>query len=99
LPYRIEYSPDTDEHLRRLTARQRAIIFDAVDRQLAHQPNVETRNRKPMRPNPIAPWELRVGNLRVYYDIEEDPESLVIILAVGRKLRNRVVIGDEELDL
>jgi len=23
-------------------------------------------NRKPMRPNPLAPWELRIGNLRVY---------------------------------
>ena len=31
-----------------------------------HQPAVEMRNRKPMRPNPVAPWELRIGNLRVY---------------------------------
>jgi mRNA-degrading endonuclease RelE of RelBE toxin-antitoxin system len=99
LPFRVEYSPDAEEHLRSLTARQRAMVFDAVDRQLAHQPNLETRNRKPMRPNPIAPWELRVGNLRVYYDIEDESESLVTVLAVGKKLRNRVVIGDEELDL
>lgn len=49
-----------------LTVRQQRIVLDAVDRQLAHQPAVETRNRKPMRPNPLAPWELRIGNLRVY---------------------------------
>src|SRR5262245_17065861 len=61
--YTIEYSPETDGHLRVLTARQRTLVFDTVDRQLAHQPTVETRNRKPMRPNPVAPWELRIGKL------------------------------------
>jgi mRNA-degrading endonuclease RelE of RelBE toxin-antitoxin system len=74
-------------------------VFDTVERQLAHEPNVETRNRKPMRPNPIAPWELRIGNLRVYYDIEEQPELRVIVLAVGKNIRNRVIIGGEEVEL
>jgi hypothetical protein len=74
-------------------------VFDAVDTQLVHQPNVETRNRKPMRPNPVAPWELRVGNLRVYYDIDEEPEQCVTVVAIGKKIRNRVQIGDEEVEL
>src|SRR5438128_646488 len=94
--YRIVYSPVAEEHLRVLTARQRASIFDSVDKRLAHQPGVETRNRKPMRPNPIAPWELRIRDLRVYYDIEEKPEPLVTVLAIGIKNRNRVRIGGEE---
>jgi mRNA-degrading endonuclease RelE of RelBE toxin-antitoxin system len=99
LPYEIEYSPATVDHLRALTARQRRTVFDSVDRQLTHQPNVETKNRKPMRPNPIAPWELRVGILRVYDDIEEQPEQRVTVVAVGKKLRNRVVIGGEEMEI
>ena len=70
-----------------------------MDRQLVHQPAVETRNRKPMRPNPLAPWELRVGNLRVYYDMAGHPESIVSIRAVGIKLRNWVRIGEETFDL
>ena len=78
---------------------QQAIVLDAVDNQLTHQPTVETRNRKPMRPNPVAPWELRVGNLRVYYDVEEEPESLVYIRAVGIKQRNRVRIGREVIEI
>ena len=69
MAYLILFSPEAEDHLRALTARQRSTIFDAVDEQLAHEPAVETRNRKPMRPNPIAPWELRIGDLRVYYDI------------------------------
>jgi mRNA-degrading endonuclease RelE of RelBE toxin-antitoxin system len=97
--HRIEYSPASEEHLRALTARQRATVFDGVDEQLAHQPGVETRNRKPMRPNPVAPWELRIGKLRVYYDIQEEPEPVVTILAIGVKDRNRVRIGDVEVEL
>jgi mRNA-degrading endonuclease RelE of RelBE toxin-antitoxin system len=99
LSYRIDYSPETEEHLRVLTTRQRAMVFDGVDEQLEHQPDVETRNRKPMRPNPLAPWELRIGELRVYYEIEEDPEQVVTIVAVGIKDRNRVLIGGKEIKL
>jgi mRNA-degrading endonuclease RelE of RelBE toxin-antitoxin system len=97
--YRIEYSIDAGEHLKALTARQRTIIFDTVEEQLSHQPSIEARNRKPMRPNPIAPWELRIGDLRVYYDIVESPEHLVTILAVGVKVRNRLHIGSQEFQL
>jgi mRNA-degrading endonuclease RelE of RelBE toxin-antitoxin system len=95
LKYKIEYSPDTEEHFEVLTARQQSTILDTVERQLQYQPTVETRNRKPMRPNPVAPWELRIGDLRVYYDVEDKPEPVVHILAVGIKERNKVRIGKE----
>jgi len=99
MPYRIEYSPAAEEHLRALTVRHQASVLDEVDRQLVHQPTSATRNRKPMRPNPLAPWELRIGTLRVYYDVEDEPEPRVVVLAVGIKLRDRVRIGDEEIEL
>ncbi|MCK6629060.1 MAG: hypothetical protein L6R45_28270 [Anaerolineae bacterium] len=83
MPYRIEYSREAIDHLRDLSARQRSIVFDAVDEQLLYEPTVETRNRKLMRPNPLAIYELRVGDLRVYYDVEDDPETAVVIRAVG----------------
>ena len=99
MAYRIDYSPDAEEHLRGLSARHQSIVLDTVDKQLMHQPTVETKNRKPMRPNPIAPWELRIGNLRVYYDVEEEPEPVVYIRAVGTKERNRVRIEKEVIEL
>ena len=82
-----------------MTARQRKIVLDVVDRQLLNQPSTETKNRKPMRPNPVAPWELRIGSLRVYYDMEDRPESKVVVVAVGVKERNRVRIRGEIIDL
>jgi len=99
LPYSIEYSPEAEKHLRFLTARQQAMVLDTVDEQLTHQPTVETRNRKPMRPNPLAPWELRISTLRVYYDVEDTPEPKVYIRAVGIKRRNRIRIAGEIFEL
>jgi hypothetical protein len=32
-------------------------------------------------------------------DVEEQPEARVTVLAIGKKLRNRVVIGDEEIEI
>jgi hypothetical protein len=37
--------------------------------------------------------------LRVYYDVEEDPEQQVNIVAIGMKRRNRVSIGGELYDI
>jgi mRNA-degrading endonuclease RelE of RelBE toxin-antitoxin system len=99
MAYRIAYSPESEDHLRALTVRDRAIVLDAVDEQLAHQPASVTRNRKPLRPNPIAPWELRIGDLRVYYDVEDDPEPIVHVRAVGIKDHNELRIGGEIVKL
>ncbi|WP_332995964.1 type II toxin-antitoxin system RelE/ParE family toxin [Scytonema sp. PRP1] len=85
--------------MRYLSARQQVIVLDTVDEQLMYQPTVETKNRKPMRPNPLAPWELRIGDLRVYYDVEDEPEPVVYINAVGVKERNQVRIAGEVYDL
>jgi hypothetical protein len=37
--------------------------------------------------------------LRVYYDVEEKPEAVVLIRAVGIKLRGLVYIGGEEIEI
>jgi len=82
-----------------LPARDRAILFEAIARRLAYEPTVENRNRKRLRPNPVAPWELRVGHLRVYFDVKEEPRRTVTIQAVGIKDRSRLLIGGEEVEL
>jgi len=82
-----------------LTAAERSRILDAIARQLAHQPLGETRNRKPLRPNPLAPWELRVGRLRVFYEVTSDEPALVRVLAVGKKEGSVLRIGGKEIEL
>jgi mRNA-degrading endonuclease RelE of RelBE toxin-antitoxin system len=99
VPYRIAYDQAAREHLRDLSAAQRSRIIDAVSQQLTHQPTVQTANRKQMRSNPIATWELRMGELRVYYEVEDEPEPLVTINAIGVKVRERVRIDGELFEL
>ena len=101
LAYGIKFSPEADEQLAALAAHHRAMLLDGVEWQLSQQPTVETRNRKRMREGervPVAPWELRMGPLRVYYDVEESPERLVMVVAIGVKVRNRVRIGEKEIE-
>ena len=55
MKYRIEYSPETEEQFQYLSKRQQVLVLDTVEKQLQFQPDIETKNRKPMRPNPLAP--------------------------------------------
>lgn len=99
MAYEIEFAESVAGQLRVLTAADRARVLDAVARQLGHAPLAETRNRKPLRPNPIAPWELRIGSLRVFYEVVPDAPEKVRVLAVGRKERSVLRIGGREIKL
>src|SRR5262245_36598384 len=96
--YLIEYSPPCRQHLASLRAGERATVLDEVDVQLLHQPTTVTRNRKPLQPNPLARFELRIADLRVSYEVDEQ-RRVVEIRAVGIKDRDRIFIGGEEIDL
>jgi mRNA-degrading endonuclease RelE of RelBE toxin-antitoxin system len=100
MPFEIEFSGPATQHLRALRARDRTIVLDAIEVQLQHEPLVETRDRKPLRENPLATWELRVGDFRVFYDFEaEADQPVVVINAVGVKQHDRLFIGEKEYKL
>lgn len=99
MAYQFEFAKAVKLHLAALTARQRTTVLDAIERQLGDEALKESRNRKPLRPNPIAPWELRVGDLRVFDEVAATPASSVHILAVGIKHGNVVRIGGKEFQL
>ncbi len=99
MPYTVEFAESVEDHFRALTARDRTTALTAINRQLIHEPLKETRNRKPLRPNPIAPWELRVGDLRVFYEVVGADSGVVRILAVGRKRRSMLIIDGKEIRL
>jgi mRNA-degrading endonuclease RelE of RelBE toxin-antitoxin system len=93
----IAFSPDARDHLRAMRKRDQQIIVDAIAAQLTHQPDQPTAQRKPLEDNVVAPWELRVGDYRVFYDINHNDR--VVVVAVGQKSHNRLRIGGEEIEL
>jgi len=99
--YCIRFSDEAREHLEALTARQKATLLDGIERHLFHEPTLASRNRKPMDPDKrlwIAAWEVRLGELRVYYAVEEEPEAVVVIVAIGIKVRERIRIAGEDIE-
>lgn len=98
MAFTIVYSPEAVDHIQALPKATQVLVVDQVDEQLTHEPMVPTRKRKLLRPNSIAPWELRLGNVRVFYDVQE-PGRLVKIAAVGIKQHNELWIGKERIDL
>ena len=86
----IEFAPSVADDLDGLRAFDRTRILDEIDEQLTHEPNRETRNKKvvvglvfPWEHEEPA-WELRVGEYRVFYDVDE-PAGHVTIRAVRHK--------------
>lgn len=101
--YRSRYADEIVDHLEAIDRRYRRWVLEEIEDRVAHEPSVETRNRKPLvRPVAFgATWELRFGpgnRFRVFYRID-DTEREVWVLAIGEKVRERLHIGGEAVKL
>jgi mRNA-degrading endonuclease RelE of RelBE toxin-antitoxin system len=101
-PYSLVYAAEVKNHLRAIDAKYHSLIRSEVEAQLFFDPDVETRNRKPLQ-RPIAfgaDWELRLGpdnRFRVFYQVDAERRE-VRVLAVAVKDRDRLFIGGEEFE-
>ncbi len=66
-----------------------------MEERLLHQPTTEARNRKRLRPNQVAEWELRIGEYRVFYDVDLE-RNPVEVKMVGCKDHNRLLVRGKE---
>ena len=96
--FKIDFTLEAIEDIRWFRKTDRKRVIEEIEKQLKHHPTQETRNRKKLRPNEIAEWELRVDKFRVFYDVDED-EEFVKIEAVGFKKGNKLFIHGEEYKL
>lgn len=79
--YEIFFAPEAIQDLRRLSARNRSIVRDAIERHLRYEPEKTSKSRvKRLRGISRPQYRLRVGEIRVFYDVEErDVEILAIV--------------------
>lgn len=96
--YEIEYTPKAIRDLDWFSKREQRVVLDGIEASLRHEPTVETRNRKRLQPNDIAEWELRLGNFRVLYDVEEEVR-VVEVQRVGHKSRDRFFFRGREEEI
>jgi len=96
--YETRFTPEALDDLQALRKFEQKEILNGVESQLEHEPKLETRNRKLLRPNNLAEWELRIGKFRVFYDVDEQTK-IVKIEAIGYKHGSRLFIHGEEYKL
>lgn len=98
--FTIVFAPEVVEHLRWIERKYHPLVQTAIDEQLSFTPEKETKKRKLLeQPAPFgSTWELRFGpanRFRVFYEVDDQMRS-VQILAIGIKVRDRLLIGREE---
>jgi mRNA-degrading endonuclease RelE of RelBE toxin-antitoxin system len=93
MPYQITITEDADRQFRALPVRDQRILEAAILSRLQDQPLTPTKAIKRLRPNPLAEFELRAGDLRALYNMEGNE---VVILIMGRKVGNKLIVEGEE---
>jgi mRNA-degrading endonuclease RelE of RelBE toxin-antitoxin system len=97
--YDIEFSPMAAEHLKALRAFDRSRILEEIENQLAGQPAVRTKRKKTLQGlhppwDQAAPvWQLRVGDCRVFYDVDKGRKLVTIhaVLWKGRRTTGEIL--------
>ena len=97
MKFQIEFTPSSEKDIEYFRKNEQRIILTGIRRYLSEDADVETKRRKLLRPNLLATRELRIGDYRVFYDIEE--ANLVKITAVGFKVHNELFVRGKRVKL
>ena len=82
MPYAIVLSPEALEDLRRLKAPHRSAIRQAIETHLRHEPAKESKSRiKRLRGIRRPGYRLRIGDVRVFYDVSEGAVEILAIIS------------------
>lgn len=96
--YAIEFTETARLDLQWFRKHEQNIITDAILQRLRHEPTQENRNRKQLRSNRTATWELRVGQYRVLYDVDVTVR-IVAIQRIGEKRGNQFFFKGQQEDV
>lgn len=81
--YEVVLAPEAARVYRSLSASRRAEVRDAVERHLRHEPTRVSKNRiKRLRGLSQPQYRLRVGEVRVFYDVT--PEAVEVLAIVTK---------------
>lgn len=97
MEFNIELVPSAEEDLNYYKAYEQRLIVKAILTYLQLDANIQTKRRKQLRPNLLAPWELRIGKYRAFYDIVEN--QMVRVTAIGHKEHNELFIRGQKVGL
>jgi mRNA-degrading endonuclease RelE of RelBE toxin-antitoxin system len=80
--FEIVLAPQAVQDLRALPARLRAEVRDALETHLRHEPEKLSKSRiKRLRGVSKPQFRLRVGEVRVFYDVRDETVEVLAIVA------------------
>jgi mRNA-degrading endonuclease RelE of RelBE toxin-antitoxin system len=94
-PFEINLTESAQADLSWFVAYAQRIIVDGIDVHLYYQPTVGSRKIIAMKPNAVAGWELRLGDYRILYDVD-DTARVVTVQVIGEKRGNRLIVQGKE---
>jgi mRNA interferase RelE/StbE len=81
MTFAVVLAPEAVEDLKRLTANTRATVRAALETHLRHEPQKTSRSRiKKLRGLSRPQYRLRVGEVRVFYDVSGDAVEVLAIV-------------------
>jgi mRNA interferase RelE/StbE len=97
MSFEIVLAPEAVEDLKRLAAHLRAAVRTALETHLRHQPGKTSRSRiKRLRGLRRPRYRLRVGEVRVFYDISRTTVEVLAIVAKSEAASWLAQFGDPE---
>jgi mRNA interferase RelE/StbE len=82
MSYVVILAPEAVEDLRQLTANVRATVRSALETHLRHEPEKTSRSRIKRLRGVLRPqYRLRVGDVRVFYDVSGSTVEILAIVA------------------
>jgi mRNA interferase RelE/StbE len=82
MPFAVVLAPEAVADIKRLRADVRAAVRDALETHLRHEPAKTSRSRiKRLRGLRRPQYRLRVGEVRVFYDISGTTVEVLAIVA------------------
>ena len=79
--YEIVFAPGAVQDFRRLKAQVRAAVRDAIEQHLRYEPAKESKSRiKRLRGLSRPEYRLRMGEMRIYYDIVQGTVEILAII-------------------
>jgi mRNA-degrading endonuclease RelE of RelBE toxin-antitoxin system len=97
MPFQVILTPSAEADLDYFKRFEQRVVVDAARRYLRNDADVESQHRKKLRANPMAPWELRFGKYRVFYELVD--VTAVKIVAIGYKEHNDLFIRGRRVKL
>jgi mRNA-degrading endonuclease RelE of RelBE toxin-antitoxin system len=86
--FEIVLAPDAARAYRSLAARSRAMLRDALETHLRHEPRKVSKSRiKRLRGLRRPQFRLRVGELRVFYDVTHETVEVLAIVTKAQAER------------